>query len=697
VTVLALLCGSASILIAQPQTTSIWPSGKAYFFRGSQYFRYDPKLDHVDPGYPVPIAGHWPGFPSDFEEGVDAEVVWPNGKVYFFKGNQYLRYDIASDQVDGGPAPIAANWRGLWADGIDAGVVWPNGKAYFFKGAQYIRYDIASDKADVGYPKPIQGNWPGFPAGFITGVDDAVVWNNGKAYFFRGGEYIRYDIAADKTDGGYPQAVAQNWPGLVGNLTADAKGTCTQGCQTECGPIGGEGKAEWVGCMKKCTAECNKRVIPVCENSSGTLLPKYYVLGLLYAPPGCSNTSILKCNAQSSVDYQDGSSMGTKMSVDKSFKAGIDLKTDISFTIPFDYVKFTEDIGASAGFTNTASDSNSQTITKGQTLDIKAAGNGDGIDHSQDAFILLLNPAIAVQESQKVVNGACGPTVVNWNIGLSGSPGVQERYLVYVQWLKDPASMPPNVAQQLQALGFTDEDFRTILALDPFANGSSAMDPDPARFAPTTSSFFYEPPLQESSCNNGVCSCWALQDSIKNQLQTDNMSAFQTEYSVGLSYNVKVADLFDKLATAGGSIEDRFTWTSKSTESDITDSTQVATAAIVCPSTLYKAPETLMYVYWDKLFGSFLFVPTAVTSPRFTMLSQGKASGPNGEPLAHEPITLSVSGKTYHTWTNNHGEYFFLGSNTISGLNLPTGMLSIRGRAQEVALGSADQLQLRVQ
>jgi hypothetical protein len=45
---------------------------------------------------------------------------------------------------------------------VNAAVVWNNGKAYFFKGSQYIRYDIAADKTDAGYPKPIAGNWAGF-------------------------------------------------------------------------------------------------------------------------------------------------------------------------------------------------------------------------------------------------------------------------------------------------------------------------------------------------------------------------------------------------------------------------------------------------------------------------------------------------------------------------------------------------------
>ena len=121
-----------------------------------------------------------------------------------------------ADHVDPGyPRPIAGNWPGMWPEKIDAAICWPgNGKAYFFKGDQYLRYDIAGDKTDAGYPRPIAGNWPGFPADFAAGVQAAAVWNNGKAYFFKGSQYLRYDIAADKVDAGYPKPIAGNWPGF---------------------------------------------------------------------------------------------------------------------------------------------------------------------------------------------------------------------------------------------------------------------------------------------------------------------------------------------------------------------------------------------------------------------------------------------------------------------------------------------------
>jgi Hemopexin/Astacin (Peptidase family M12A) len=195
--------------------TSVWPNGKVYLFKGSKYLRYDVATDKTDPGYPIEIAGRWPGFPAHFQTGVDAGVLWTTGKAYYFKGSEYIRYDLPNDRVDPGyPHPIAGNWPGLWPDHIDAAVVWPNGKAYLFKGSQYVRYDIAHDKVDPGYPAPIAGNWPGMPADFASGIDEVVVWNNGKAYFFKGSKYVRYDIQTDRVDPGYPQPIAANWPGV---------------------------------------------------------------------------------------------------------------------------------------------------------------------------------------------------------------------------------------------------------------------------------------------------------------------------------------------------------------------------------------------------------------------------------------------------------------------------------------------------
>ena len=122
------------------------------------------ETDRADPGYPKPITQQtWPGM--IWTDGIDAAVNWGNGKIYFFKGGQYIRYDIEDDSADSGfPRSInQQTWPGLiWTDGFDDVVNWGNGKVYFFKGSEYIRYDIVNDKADIDYPKKIDGSsWPG--------------------------------------------------------------------------------------------------------------------------------------------------------------------------------------------------------------------------------------------------------------------------------------------------------------------------------------------------------------------------------------------------------------------------------------------------------------------------------------------------------------------------------------------------------
>ncbi len=97
------------------------------------------------------------------EGRIDAALEWGDGKVYLFKGDKYVRYDIKNDKVDSGyPKLIEETWPGLWTGGIDAAINWGNGKTYFLKGYEYIRFDVKNDAADPGYPMYInEQTWPG--------------------------------------------------------------------------------------------------------------------------------------------------------------------------------------------------------------------------------------------------------------------------------------------------------------------------------------------------------------------------------------------------------------------------------------------------------------------------------------------------------------------------------------------------------
>lgn len=198
--------------------------GKGYFFRGSQYLRYDYGDDLPDAGYPKDIAANWHGLPQGFRSSFDATVNGQKGfagKLYFFKGDQYVRYDWATDRTDPGyPKPIVANWHGLpagFTSSFDSAVTGKgpfSGKAYFMKGNQYIRYDWATDRTDPGYPRPIAGNWPGLPTGFTSNMQAVMNGQKGfegKFYIFIGGSYARYDWATDHADPGYPLPIAFFW------------------------------------------------------------------------------------------------------------------------------------------------------------------------------------------------------------------------------------------------------------------------------------------------------------------------------------------------------------------------------------------------------------------------------------------------------------------------------------------------------
>lgn len=201
-----------------------WPGGKAQFFLSDgSYVRYDVAADRADAGYPRPITDTtWPGMGR---YGRDILVAFngpdPN-KVYFFLTNgTYLRYDIRNDRVDSGyPQPVTdKSWPGLgrYAHQFYAALNWPGGKVQFFlSNGTYVRYDLAADRVDPGYPQRVTDvTWPGL-APYATRITSAINWRNGKAYFFLdNGTYLRYDIEEDEVDEGYPKRIdAGNWPGL---------------------------------------------------------------------------------------------------------------------------------------------------------------------------------------------------------------------------------------------------------------------------------------------------------------------------------------------------------------------------------------------------------------------------------------------------------------------------------------------------
>lgn len=142
--------------------TLVSPSGerldrKVFIFRQDRFLRYDIDTMTIDEGYPKLISEGFPGNPFP---RVDAVLVTGFDSVYFFFGNQYARFNPVANRFDDGyPQLIAKRWLGVTFDRIDCAVYWGGGKVYFFKGDQHIRYDLANYRTDPGFPKYVIGNY----------------------------------------------------------------------------------------------------------------------------------------------------------------------------------------------------------------------------------------------------------------------------------------------------------------------------------------------------------------------------------------------------------------------------------------------------------------------------------------------------------------------------------------------------------
>jgi hypothetical protein len=365
--------------------------------------------------------------------------------------------------------------------------------------------------------------------------------------------------------------------------------------------------------------------------------------------------------------------MGTKVSMQDSFTIGTDSSVEFGMSIagqkPF---TATETVGFSSTFTDTFT----QTISKAKNLDIKLQAQSDGVDHGQDLFFLLLNPAIAITSLGKMVE---------WNLGFSGDSA--QIYRLSVSELKNPTSMPPDVAAEVKRRGFTDEDFQTILSQDPFTADPPVM--DLVRFISTTWTLPYEPP-DSASCANGTCTCPSITTTIKNDLSREASKQYQSKYSNGTSI-ASSGSYYLSLNLKDGQT---WTWTNSVTHSNTTSSSNSASVTVSCPSFTYRGP-TLIQIYWDTLYGTFVFVPRQ--SDPASLIQSGHVSDVLGHSVVGQLVNLAVGDKTFHTLTNRDGRFVFtpekLPTNARSSRRA---RLTVGSFSQVVTLGNSPSKEIRL-
>ncbi|CAJ1080245.1 matrix metallopeptidase-21 [Xyrichtys novacula] len=143
-----------------------------YFMRGSWYWLYENRNNRTRFGDPVALQIGWRGIPMD---GVDAYVhVWSRKRdaVYFFKGTQFWRYDSENDQVfrqdpEGNryPRSISEGFPGVPSPIDTAFYDRRDSHIYFFRDTRVYAFNVEANSLARGFPRNIRDVFPAVESG----------------------------------------------------------------------------------------------------------------------------------------------------------------------------------------------------------------------------------------------------------------------------------------------------------------------------------------------------------------------------------------------------------------------------------------------------------------------------------------------------------------------------------------------------
>jgi len=379
---------------------------------------------------------------------------------------------------------------------------------------------------------------------------------------------------------------------------------------------------------------------------TGTLNPKFYVLTVIYAPPGTNGG-----NSASSVTYAEGSTAGSTVSASDSFKQEYKISAGAEMNLD----GFDTTAEASIGTSGSSTNSQSTEITFAKTTEINLPGPSvDDIDHDHDKIYLLLSPTIQMTFYQTAPGQI---SRVDWKL-IGG-----KTQFYFVGWLNNHVPMPPEQLRTLQNAGITPQDYPTILKADPFASlgtvrirgsqgnsiATSPATPDPQRFQYTNNSFPYEPPLTARDPQG------TQKVTIAHTINQTSGVASQTEYSVGLNLQTG-ANILD-LVKATLKSDNTWTWTDATATSTSNGKTESATIVVGGPAFGYQGTTDNIDIYLDTTYKTFLFWPVSSSSASLS----GTVLGAAGKPAAGVEVKVLANGVTHRTITDSRGQYRVFG------------------------------------
>nr|XP_015202449.1 PREDICTED: matrix metalloproteinase-21 isoform X1 [Lepisosteus oculatus] len=179
-----------------------------YFIRDSWYWLYENRSNRTRYGDPIALQVGWHGIPSD---GVDAYVHvwdWRTDAAYFFKGTQYWRYDSENDQVytqdsEGQRYPrlISEGFPGIPSPINTAFYNRRDSRIYFFKDLHVYSFDVRTNKKVNGFPMRITDVFPAVVPGDhpIGNLDVAYFsYTHNSIFFLKGSHFWKVVSSQDR-------------------------------------------------------------------------------------------------------------------------------------------------------------------------------------------------------------------------------------------------------------------------------------------------------------------------------------------------------------------------------------------------------------------------------------------------------------------------------------------------------------------
>ncbi len=131
-------------------------------------------------------TGHIFGAPDEYGSS-GCSCTSEHGRFFQEVNGNCVNCTDALRSDSGYPQSVGGSWghAAPFSSDLDAALMHDNGKVYFFKGNQYVRFTNVGEGVDSGYPRSIAGNWPGVPVSFQSDLDSALMRDNGRIYLFK--------------------------------------------------------------------------------------------------------------------------------------------------------------------------------------------------------------------------------------------------------------------------------------------------------------------------------------------------------------------------------------------------------------------------------------------------------------------------------------------------------------------------------